>query len=302
MAAPPLPRRRSVRGDGVDLAVREWGDRAGPTTVLVHGYPDSSTVWDPLVAALLATEPGRHVVAYDVRGAGASSAPRSTAGYGAAHLVADLAAVIDATSPDAPVHLVGHDWGSVQSWVAVRSPEVAARIASFTSISGPALDHVERWVRAHTGWRRSQLGPLLRQAARSWYIACFRVPVVAPLVWRLVLAPAWPHMLRRKEGVETSPAWPGPGLARDAVNGLHLYRANGGDVGAGPLERTPVPVQILALIDDAYVTTALLAGLDDLSVDGWVRPVPGGHWVIRRDPLRVAQWIDDHIATVSSRP
>ena len=34
-------------------------------------------------------------------------------------LIEDMAAVITEVSPDAPVHLVGHDWGSIQGWEAV---------------------------------------------------------------------------------------------------------------------------------------------------------------------------------------
>ena len=138
------PHRHKVtsRGDSpAELAVTEWaGD--GPTILFVHGYPDTSAVWHP-VAALLA---GRyHVVAYDVRGAGASSAPGSTEGYRLVHLVADLAAVADAASPERPVHLVGHDWGSIQGWEAVGSDRLAGRIASFTSLYAPGLDHAAAW-------------------------------------------------------------------------------------------------------------------------------------------------------------
>ena len=49
-------RQRVVVGDGgVDLAVTEWGGTGPgrPTVLLVHGYPDTSAVWQP-VAELLA--------------------------------------------------------------------------------------------------------------------------------------------------------------------------------------------------------------------------------------------------------
>ena len=139
--APPVTRRR-VRGDGVDLAVYEQGDRSRPTVLLVHGYPDTHAVWDE-VAARLAER--FHVVRYDVRGAGASSRPFGRRRYTFEYLMADMEAVLDATAPERKVHLVGHDWGSIQSWEAVcTTPD---RFASFTSISGPCLDHVAHWTR-----------------------------------------------------------------------------------------------------------------------------------------------------------
>lgn len=132
-----------------DLAVREWGDgdTHRPTVVLVHGYPDTSAVWLAVAERLAARY---HVVAYDVRGAGASAAPSGTEAYRLERLVEDLAAVIDATTaaaPDRPVHLVGHDWGSIQGWEAVTTEPLAGRIASFTSISGPWLANVSYGLR-----------------------------------------------------------------------------------------------------------------------------------------------------------
>jgi len=166
--------RSITTSDSLSLAVWEHGDRANPTVVLVHGYPDTHRVWDGVVGHLAGDH---HVVVYDVRGAGASDAPAHRAGYDLTHLVADLVAVVDATAPEGPVHLVGHDWGSVQSWEAVCSGALGDRLASFTSMSGPALDHVGRWLRD----RREGAGgraDLIRQGLKSWYVGFFNLPRV----------------------------------------------------------------------------------------------------------------------------
>ncbi len=61
---------RRVDSRGVSLLVREHGDPAAPTVVLVHGFPDTSRLWDEVVERLQ----GRyHVVTYDVRGMGRST-------------------------------------------------------------------------------------------------------------------------------------------------------------------------------------------------------------------------------------
>src|ERR1700691_2096541 len=103
--------RRRIRGSGLDLALSERGDRARPTVVLVHGFPNTSGVWEPVARRL---SERFHVVAYDVRGAGDSDVPDRRADYTLPVLVEDMAAVIAAVSPAAPVHLVAHDWGSIQ--------------------------------------------------------------------------------------------------------------------------------------------------------------------------------------------
>jgi pimeloyl-ACP methyl ester carboxylesterase len=143
----PSTSRRVTGAGGVELAVYEAGDPAAPTVVLVHGYPDNAEMWQPVVDHLADRF---HVVTYDTRGAGVSDAPNTTADYRLGLLVEDLAAVADATSPDRPVHLAGHDWGSVQAWEAVTTDRMAGRIASYTSMSGPCLDH--------TGARRHDRG------------------------------------------------------------------------------------------------------------------------------------------------
>ncbi|MES2423844.1 MAG: alpha/beta fold hydrolase, partial [Pseudomonadota bacterium] len=95
------PDRRFVVDAGdVQLACKAWGRPDQPTVVLVHGYPDSSEVWHA-VATDLAND--FHVVAYDVRGAGESTAPSGIQAYRLERLSLDFEAVINQVSPHAPV-------------------------------------------------------------------------------------------------------------------------------------------------------------------------------------------------------
>lgn len=139
LALPDLqPERLFVQSGDVRLAVHCWGapDNGKPTLLMVHGYPDNHETWLPLIRQLA----GRYrIVAYDVRGAGASDKPRWSRDYHLQRLSEDLQAVIRATSPDRPVHLLAHDWGSIQTWESVTDPQCRPLIASYTSISGPCL-------------------------------------------------------------------------------------------------------------------------------------------------------------------
>jgi pimeloyl-ACP methyl ester carboxylesterase len=265
-----VPTRHVLSTDGVSIAVYETGDQERPTVVAVHGYPDDHTVWDGVVA-LLADD--FHVVTYDVRGAGGSEAPRERAGYRIPQLVDDLGAVIDATAPGADVHLIGHDWGSVQSWGAVVDERLEKRLLSFTSISGPSLDYAGTWLRGI----RDHPGAALRQLAESSYIGFFQLPVVpeaairAGLLDRLV---AW------SSGVKE------PRPERDAVNGLELYRANFLNRMTSPEPRsTVVPVQVIAPSRDPYISTRLACEAPEPYVpDLRTHVVDGGHWIVQRQP------------------
>jgi pimeloyl-ACP methyl ester carboxylesterase len=252
-------RRRVLAADGVELAVFTEGDPRQPAVLLVHGYPDTHRVWDRVAAELAACH---HVIRYDVRGSGASGHPARLAGYRLDRLADDLFTVIDAVAPGRPVHVAGHDWGSIQAWEAVTCARAAGRIASFTTISGPCLDHVGYWFRRRVARPTPRhLAELSTQALRSWYIAAFQLPLLAPLAWRLALARQ-------------------PARAADAVAGIGLYRANMRARVLRPRRRTAqVPVQLLTLAGDRYVSPAL-AGAD---LDQWVP-----HLV--RHTLRATHW------------
>jgi pimeloyl-ACP methyl ester carboxylesterase len=294
----PPPSQSTVAGDGLDLAVWKRGDRTGPTVVLVHGYPDTHHVWDG-VAEALASE--FHVVAYDVRGAGESGVPADRAGYDLDHLMADLTAVIDACSPDAPVHLVGHDWGSIQGWEAVTRPGLQDRIASYTSMSGPGLDHVSAWMRSHATLDRSRLRALVRQGVRSWYTAFFQIPRLAELGWRTFVPRGFGRYLQRVEGVAAGGTHPAPTLARDGAHGVELYRQNLRSRLSSPQPRTTdVPVLLVVATRDRFVTPALLDHTGDYAADLHRVDVDGGHWFPVAHSDRFAALVREHVLGVEA--
>ena len=289
-----MPATLRIASTGLDLCVREHSPHGPgrPTLVLVHGYPDQQEMWDAVVAALPLDE--LHVVTYDVRGAGASGVPDSVSGYRSERLVDDLVAVLDATLPSGSrAHLVGHDWGSVQLWDAVTAepsdPRLRDRIATFTSISGPSLDH-SAWLARHP---RGRVTALLGQLAHSWYVGFFQLPVLPELLWRV-----GPTALRRAaERVEGAGVahW-GPELPANASRGVNLYRANVPRRMRAPRPvRTDVPALVVHPTADNYLTGVLDEGLERVCSDVRVVEVPGGHWVPRTHPEQVAALVLEHV-------
>ncbi|GAA1873946.1 SDR family oxidoreductase [Pseudonocardia ailaonensis] len=266
--------------DGLALAVQEEGPPGAPVVVAVHGYPDDHSVWSGVVADLARDH---RVVTYDVRGAGDSEAPAEREGYRVVRLADDLRDVIDAVSPDGPVHLLAHDWGSVQAWQLVSDPSARDRLASYTSISGPALPHIGAFSRSAPVRER------LRQAAASWYIGFFQLPVLPELAWRSGVFGA---AMARRERI------PRPRV-RDAVRGLNLYRANRQGP-PDPRRETTVPVQVLAPSADRYVTPALAASAARWVPDLRLREIRAGHWLPRTRPEVVARCVREQIAAVTA--
>jgi pimeloyl-ACP methyl ester carboxylesterase len=266
--------RRVTSSDGTSLALFESGTDGGPVVVAVHGYPDNHTVWDGLAAALGDTY---RVVTYDVRGAGESGIPASQAGYRIALLIDDLVAVLDAVAPGAPVHLVAHDWGSIQAWAALGDPRLRDRVATFISISGPSLQHARVWLRGIA----ARPGPRLRQLAHSYYTLLFQLPRLPELAVRRGL-------IDRAVGRRSH---------ADQTNGINLYRAN---MLAGMRRTVParieIPVLVLAPEDDPFVTPALATEAPAPFVaDLLTLVIPGEHWVVKKSPDVIAGYVREFI-------
>ncbi|MEV0340601.1 SDR family oxidoreductase [Nocardia sp. NPDC050713] len=290
---------RIVRSGEFDLAVYEYGDPADPTVVLVHGWPDTHHLWDAVVPLLT---PRFHVVTYDTRGHGRSTRTQRTADFRLEELAADFYAVADAVSPDAPVHVLAHDWGSVQVWEAVCEPRAADRIASFTSVSGPNLDHIGKWVRA----RLSRPTPRniwqpFTQLLSSAYTAFFMTPVLPRAAFTaLGTEERWQRVVSLMNDTPTSNVTLAPTFRRDIVDGLRIYRANIVPRLLGPRERhTEVPVQLIVAGRDVAVRPA---GYDDERKwvsRLWRRDVPAGHWMPFSHPELLATATTELIDTLA---
>ena len=112
----------TVTLNGEAFFVRHWGDPAAPKILMLHGFPEYSGAWSDL-APLLADR--FHCVAPDQRGYGQSWRPAEIDQYKAGRLVSDMVALIG----DAPVIVLGHDWGaSVAYALAIGRPDLVSKL------------------------------------------------------------------------------------------------------------------------------------------------------------------------------
>ncbi len=139
--------------------VRDAGPADGPVVVLLHGFPQRNDSWSAVIDKL--TAQGYRCLAPNQRGYSPRARPRRRRDYRMSELVADVAALIDASGAER-VHLVGHDWGAAVAWnVAAQLPD---RLASVSSVSVP---HPVPFVQAM--WTS-------RQVLASWYMLFFQLP------------------------------------------------------------------------------------------------------------------------------
>ena len=121
-----------ARVDGVRLVWDEAGTRgAGPTLLLVHGFPLSRAMWAPQLADLADVA---HVVAPDLRGHGESDAPPGP--YTMDDFAADLRALLAHLGIDRVVYC-GLSMGGYIGFALVRnSPELLAGLVLADTRSG----------------------------------------------------------------------------------------------------------------------------------------------------------------------
>lgn len=99
-----------VKANGISFRVAASGPKDGPVVLCLHGFPEGSMGWRPLMQAL----PQARVYAPDLRGYPGTDQPRT--GYDVFTLTDDVKALIEALQLDRPM-LVTHDWGGAIGWI-----------------------------------------------------------------------------------------------------------------------------------------------------------------------------------------
>jgi pimeloyl-ACP methyl ester carboxylesterase len=261
-----------VNGD-VRLHVVVEGD--GPTVLLLHGWPDTSALWDDVVPELVAA--GFRVATVDLRGCGLSDKPTELASYAMFHLVGDVAALIKALGEE-KVTLVGHDWGSALAWASAIGLENMVERAVVISVGHPSA------------FRTAGIA----QQVKSWYMLLFSYEGVG-------------EGFLRKNDYEAMRQWVGhprveaviAELERDGQMSAHLkwYRANVAPdafiVEPGALPPVNVPVLGIWSSGDFALTEAQMTNSANYCSSGFTyRRFEGhGHWIPIEAPRELAATI-----------
>jgi pimeloyl-ACP methyl ester carboxylesterase len=215
--------RRLQVSDGIELQAIDEG--RGPLVVLCHGFPELAFSWRWQVPALTAA--GYRVVAPDMRGYGASSAPADVDAYDVVSLCDDMCGLLDALGEQSAI-FVGHDWGANVVWqLAVRHPQ---RVRAVAGLSVPFVPRAPA----------PPLSIMRRRLGEDFYIVWFQQPGVADEALArdvrrtLTTSRQWTAQWAHEDGSELKlPAWlsePELAVYADAfqrtgfTGGLNWYR------------------------------------------------------------------------------
>jgi pimeloyl-ACP methyl ester carboxylesterase len=187
------------------------GDRLA---LCLHGFPEHAYSWRhqmPLLARL-----GYRVWAPNLRGYGGTDSPREVAAYKTSTLVADVAALIQASGAKETL-LLGHDWGGALAWSLALTPQPAKSARAGTpGVEQPRL--IDKLVVMNLPHPACFARELRRppQLLRSWYMFFFQLPWLPELMLGRRKARATSGIIR---GSSRNPA-------RFTDADLEVYRAN----------------------------------------------------------------------------
>lgn len=276
---------------GVTLACRAAGATDAPRrAILLHGFPEAAFAWDEVMQALVAADPALRCVAPNQRGYAGSSAPADVAAYRAKHLVADLAAMVDAVAGagQAIDLLVAHDWGGGVAWnFAALLPQ---RIKQLVIINSP-----------HPGALLRELRRSEEQRAASLYMNELVKPDAAAAFAADDFARLWATFTRFGPAPWLSPAlraqyrdvW-----SRGLDGALNWYRASplrpprSADDPAlaevvlpSSVVNVSVPTTVLWGEADHALRPGLLDGLDAWAPNLTIHRRPdASHWIVHEHP------------------
>jgi NAD(P)-dependent dehydrogenase (short-subunit alcohol dehydrogenase family)/pimeloyl-ACP methyl ester carboxylesterase len=260
-------------------------------------------LWDGVVP-LLADR--FRLIRYDNRGVGKTSVPKPVSAYTMACYADDFAAVIDAVAPGEPVHVLAHDWGSAGMWEYLARPGASDHVASFTSVSGPSGDHMNRFVidSLKRPYRPRRFLQALSQMLRFSYMGLFSIPVLAPLLVRSFVADGLRRTLRIRDGIPAEQLHHSETYISDAVNSLKVYPANYfRTIGSARTDHyVDVPVQLIVNSRDPHVRPHVYDDTHNWVPRLWRRNIKAGHWAPFSHPQVLATSVHELVDHLEGKP
>ena len=155
-------KKEIIKANGMEFTCRTAGlDNDGELVMCLHGFPESSIVWEKLIVQL--AEKGYRCVAPNLRGYSDGARPKGYENYVVRYIADDVAAIAEAVGCKGKFQLVAHDWGAATGWALVNL--YADKINAFFSMSNP-YNPAFLWAMANDE----------TQHAKSHYIREFQTP------------------------------------------------------------------------------------------------------------------------------
>lgn len=276
--AMPFSERDADLG-GVRLHFRSGG--AGFPVVLLHGFAETSHMWDPVLPQLAAAHT---VIVPDLRGAGESSKP--DAGYDKTTMAQDIHALLASLGIDRAT-IVGHDIGLMVAYAyAAQYPAQTERLVLMDAFLPGIGNWKDMWLMRDL-WHFHFYGevPLALVAGRERiYLEHF---------WNDFAADPH-HSVPEPDRERYAAAYAQPGAMRAGFEWFRNFERDAADFAGMAQHRLRMPVRVIAgersggsfLIEQVRLVAS--------DVDGAV--IPGaGHWLLEEAPAQAAAVLQEYV-------
>lgn len=277
--------QRTVHSGEFEFDCRISGDEANEPVILLHGFPETSIMWDKLMDHLASC--GFYCIAPDMRGYSKGACPKGASNYTVDKLSADIINISEALKLNS-FHLIAHDWGAAVGWhVVYTNPK---KIRSWTSLSIP---HSKAFAKAY------RTDPI--QKKKSRYIGYFLLPWIPEFMIRRndfkVFRKLWKNstpeeinhylsVFRRKESL---------------TGALNYYRANIGKNKVQPVGLIETPTLFIWGKKDLAVGEVAAKGAEPyMKGDYTFIELDAGHWLIQTHFKEITPLIEAHLKKYTS--
>lgn len=277
----PAPVRHKIPTPNGFLAVKDYPGQGIPF-VLLHGFPDDSTIYDKLVPEL---QP-RRVITFDYLGYGQSERSQNFP-VGDGQRLSETAAVIDKLNLDKVV-IVGHDAGGpVAVEYTVAHPDRVARLVLLNCYFGesPTLRFPEM-IRLLGDPHLVPLADALMQdpSQRQWlleYTAQQFGYEPTDDIREKAIIPQFFGSASQPDSLDAIRAWTGRLFSDVAITNEVIA--------SGKLATLQVPVDITFGVNDSYLNTGVAEHLAGLFPNSQMHPIDARHWVQWDEPKTLGQ-------------
>jgi pimeloyl-ACP methyl ester carboxylesterase len=274
---------REVDANGFTFEVREAGERDGESVVLLHGFPETSAMWNELMGSL--AEQGYHCIAPDQRGYSPGARPESVDAYRYEDVGGDVHAIAKAVGLDR-FHLIGHDWGAGAGWCALAIDENP--IASWTAMS---VGHYRAFAEAVRDDPEEELYRGFLNGITDQMGAMFTAN--NGQILRSVWSESSPDEAEAYLNVLGDPAAVDAALNWYRACRLHMRCLDDGSFPFGPVS---TPTLFLWGKNDPYVRRASVDGAAAHMIGPYeLVELDAGHWLIQEQPDQVRDAILKHL-------
>lgn len=255
----------------------------GPNVILLHGFPESSIIWEDLIPVAAAN--GFRVLAFDQRGYSPDARPDGVENYGIPLLIDDLLGVADTIGFDR-FHLAGHDWGAVVGWFTSMAHE--DRLLSWTALSIP-----------HAGafFKGAVMDPV--QSQRSGYVEFLRRPLLPEFLMTIRHNKALKDMFSRvpaRNREEYIRIQSEPGALTAALNWYRALDLDDMVTNTNNLKPVSVPTLFIWGTNDMVISEGVVENARDLMPEEYTEvALEAGHALMQHAsdeviPLLIQHW------------